>query len=274
MDNLKKYGIKEVCDVTLYELDQYGNPTFPVLYLDSLKTSNLEITAESVDAVGGKGASKLLTWDYGRDITINITDALFSMKSLWTSLKGYASDGGLVRHILQFTGTTVPETFEGPNGQEYIIPTMFTRIYDMDGNQVTTDQLVEDQSYYYCFMVGGDSVQGITISATSFSKNYYFVGDTYARDSVTNKDSYCQFIIPKFCIDAGGTITLEADGEPTTFDFTGRALYTKGKPVVKIVLYDVDDGPSGDGVPIESSDNLLLIDQLDRQLIVEFSQGD
>ena len=42
---LDKYGIKEVADVTFYEL-QNGQPTNPVLYLDTLKVSTIEQTAE------------------------------------------------------------------------------------------------------------------------------------------------------------------------------------------------------------------------------------
>lgn len=52
---LDRYGIKEVCDFTLYALDNSGKPTNPVLYLDSLKVSTMEQTAENTSARGGKG---------------------------------------------------------------------------------------------------------------------------------------------------------------------------------------------------------------------------
>ena len=79
---LDRYGIKEVADVTFYKINADGTPGEPVLFLDTLKVSTIEQTAESVDARGGKGNPKLITWDYGKEITVNIEDALFSPKSM------------------------------------------------------------------------------------------------------------------------------------------------------------------------------------------------
>lgn len=79
---LDRYGIKEVADVTFYEINEDGTPGKPVLFLDTLKVSTIEQTAEQVDARGGKGNPKLITWDYGKEISVNIEDALFSPKSM------------------------------------------------------------------------------------------------------------------------------------------------------------------------------------------------
>ena len=79
---LDRYGIKEVADVTFYKINTDGSRGDPVLYLDTLKVSTIEQTAESVDARGGKGNPKLVTWDYGKEITVSIEDALFSAKSM------------------------------------------------------------------------------------------------------------------------------------------------------------------------------------------------
>ena len=80
---LDRYGIKEVADVTFYEIDQItGAAGKPVLYLDTLKVSTIEQTAESSDARGGKGNPKLISWDYGKEITVSLEDALFSAKSM------------------------------------------------------------------------------------------------------------------------------------------------------------------------------------------------
>ena len=79
---LDKYAIKEVADVMFYELDSKGAPSAPVLYLDTLKTSTLSQSSETVDARGGKGNVKLLTWDTNKELTIEMEDAVFSAKSL------------------------------------------------------------------------------------------------------------------------------------------------------------------------------------------------
>lgn len=80
---LDRYGIKEVADVTFYEIDEAtGKAGKPVLYLDTLKVSTIEQTAETADARGGKGNPKLISWDYGKEITVSLEDALFSAKSM------------------------------------------------------------------------------------------------------------------------------------------------------------------------------------------------
>ena len=79
---LDRYGIKEVADVTFYEIGTDGNPGAPVLYLDTLKVSTIEQTAENAEARGGKGNPALISWDYGKEITVTLEDALYSAKSL------------------------------------------------------------------------------------------------------------------------------------------------------------------------------------------------
>ena len=84
MSLLDRYGLKEVADVTFYELDpaDHSQPGKPVLYLDTLKVSTVEQTAENAEVRGGKGNAALMAWDYGKEITVNLEDALFSGKSL------------------------------------------------------------------------------------------------------------------------------------------------------------------------------------------------
>ena len=79
---LDRYGIKEVADVTFYSINADGTRGAPALYLDTLKVSTIEQTAETSDARGGKGNPKLISWDYGKEINVTIEDALFSSKSM------------------------------------------------------------------------------------------------------------------------------------------------------------------------------------------------
>ena len=82
MNILDRYGIKEVADVTFYDINADGSPKTPVLYLDTLKVTTIEQTAEETEARGGKGNAALIAWDYGKEINVTIEDALFSAKSM------------------------------------------------------------------------------------------------------------------------------------------------------------------------------------------------
>jgi hypothetical protein len=74
-----KFGIKEVADVTFTPLDTTNTKT---LTFDTLKVSNLEFTAEEAFARGGKGNPKLIAWDYNREATLTLQDALLSIDTL------------------------------------------------------------------------------------------------------------------------------------------------------------------------------------------------
>ena len=100
------FGIKEVCDVAFYNVNKVtesaGTLTItedPLFILDTLKVSNIENTAEQSDAKGGKGNAPLLTWDYGREITISLQDAILSEKTLSLMFEGDASAADKVIEI-------------------------------------------------------------------------------------------------------------------------------------------------------------------------------
>ena len=90
MNPFEQYGIKEVANVTFFSKEIIGDlvvPT-PVLFLDTLKISTAEQTGEKVAARGGYGNSKLMSWSFGKEITVKLEDALFSPASLSLALGG------------------------------------------------------------------------------------------------------------------------------------------------------------------------------------------
>ena len=109
----KKFGIKEVADVGFYEVGAVTvNGTTitatkdPVLKFDTLKVSTIEMTAESSEARGGKGNPALISWDYGREITVNLEDALLSMDTLSHLFEGVANaDDVITINANKFPGT-------------------------------------------------------------------------------------------------------------------------------------------------------------------------
>ena len=109
----KKFGIKEVADVGFYDIDAItvnsGTITAskaPVLKFDTLKVSTIEMTAENSEARGGKGNPALISWDYGREITVNLEDALLSMDTLSHLFEGKANEDDVITiNANKFPGT-------------------------------------------------------------------------------------------------------------------------------------------------------------------------
>ena len=82
----ERYGIKEVANVYFEALKDAEDGSYAlgdiVLYLDTLKVSTVETTANTTDARGGWGNSKLVSWDFGKEINVNLEDAVISWEEM------------------------------------------------------------------------------------------------------------------------------------------------------------------------------------------------
>ena len=232
---LDRYGIKEVADVTFYALDTNEQPTHPVLYLDTLKVSTIEQTAEEATANGGKGNAPLIVWDYGKEITVTLEDALFSPKSL--AMMFGDADGVNTDKTEKIRKTVHPEAVNADgtvtiNGKNLSGDVTF---YDAEGTEVES----KSGASYAVFMFQPSDIQRIDVSANSFPGTYYVTGDTYARSEANGVDEFFQFIIPKAKVQSENTITMEADGDPSVFNMSLKVLRPKNGVMMKLVKYDV-----------------------------------
>lgn len=223
--------------VTFYDVNNDGSRGAPVLYLDTLKVSTIEQTAEEAEARGGKGNPPLIIWDYGKEITVTLEDALFSVKSMAIMFgDGTADDLTTITKTKTFKGTTVPTQYDIPGGKTVSITS--STIYDATGSVVTSGSLQEGVTYFQTFdlNVTGSSIE---ISAQTFPGTYYVTGDTYARSETTGKDEFFQFIIPKAKVQSENTITLEAEGDPSVFNMNLRVMRPADGVMMKLVKYDL-----------------------------------
>ena len=275
MNILDRYGIKEVADVTFYDLNSDGSPKHPVLYLDTLKVTTIEQTAEEAEARGGKGNAALIAWDYGKEITVTIEDALFSAKSMAImfgngTVREYNGNTAFIMKTEQFvsTGGTVPSAnpgadsagwkyqYSGPDGKLYT--KVNPKFYDAEGNVLAAGATLTAQQTYFCsydLKVDGAVIE---ISANSFPGTYYVTGDTYARAEATGKDEFFQFIIPKAKVQSENTITLEAEGDPSVFNMNLKVLRPADGVMMKLVKYDLVDGNTGTSLNSEMYHNHFL----------------
>ena len=236
---LDRYGIKEVADVTFYDVNDDGSRGAPVLYLDTLKVSTIEQTAEEAEARGGKGNPPLIIWDYGKEITVTLEDALFSVKSMAIMFGDGTADAlTTITKTQTFKGTTAPTQYTIPGGKTVSITS--STIYDATGSVVPTNSLQADTTYFQTFnlTVTGSSIE---ISAQTFPGTYYVTGDTYARSETTGKDEFFQFIIPKAKVQSENTITLEAEGDQSVFNMNLRVMRPADGVMMKLVKYDLGE---------------------------------
>ena len=280
---LDKYAIKEVADVMFYELDSKGAPSAPVLYLDTLKTSTLSQSSEVVDARGGKGNVKLLSWDTNKELTLELTDALFSAKSLGIMFGGNMIDKGDEQEVLKTLKTSEVSTLSGSGGATYWKFSIKDASYAIDKTKCTyfkyntgevdpspvtyssTAPSADDFDFVTFDLLDAVAVdatgapgsakvvsKGITIDITSnFNSNtYYITGDTYARNFQSGQDEFLQFIVPKGKVSAEDvSLTMEADGDPAEFTMTVQCLKANDGSMVKLVKYSLGEEAGDDAIP-------------------------
>lgn len=242
--------------MTFYHIGSTGMPEYPVLYLDTLKVSTIEQTAEQAEARGGKGNPPLIIWDYGKEINVTLEDALFSAKSMAImfgngQVKTYGGEKAYIMKTEQFTATATElptaeksvsgwsNIFTGPDGKTYKKEN--PKFYDAEGKNMTGQQLEVGQKYFCSYDLKATGAV-IEISANSFPGTYYAVGDTYARSEVTGEDEFFQFIIPKAKVQSENTITLEAEGDPSVFNMSLRVMRPADGAMMKLVKYSLTGG--------------------------------
>ena len=240
MNILDRYGIKEVADVTFYEIADNGEAGAPVLYLDTLKVSTIEQTAENTSARGGKGNPELISWDYGKEITLTLEDALFSAKSMALMYGVDIKDTGDFANENEILKTVKPSqvSTDGSkitiNGQAFTVSGSVT-YYDANGDTTGKETAV------YATAKIAVSGQKIVISSDKFPETYYVTGDTYARSETTGKDEFFQFIIPKAKMQSEVTLTMEAEGDPSTFNMSLKVLRPANGEMMKLVKYSLPE---------------------------------
>ena len=278
-----------VSNIKVRKINKTVNRYVPVLFLDTLKVSTLEQTAEQTAATGGKGNGQLIIWDYGKEITLTLQDALYSPASMSAMLGSYEGNDftkGVkeTKRIDRTEKCVAKRSFIVPAGNSKGVPSEgenTTQAVYIDLNTMQPYQdgapIAEGEVYlkWTRSIAYGDNSLGntIEISAEKFPGTYKVVGDTYARSKATGEDQRFQFVIPQAKMSSEQTITLEAEGDPTVFDMTLTVLRPDDGVMVKLIQYDVvENEEENDGsTMVKDTENLNLLD--DAEMFKVSSEG-
>lgn len=186
------YGIKEVADVKFYEVQD-----------------NVTIGELSVKTINGQ-AVLFETHDTTTE-QIGTNEARFKEKFLFDSLK--------VSNIEVASEDTYAQGGKGN-------PKLIGWSYGKEVTFTMEDALINPATL--ALWLGGKegdaATTSITIDSNSFPKSYFIVGITTMRSYDTGNDEPFVFVIPKAHIQVNGTVTMEAEGDPSTFEMTIDAL--------------------------------------------------
>jgi len=186
-------------DVTFYDTVT-GKP---VLFYDTLKMSNIENTAEETSARGGKGNTKLLSWDFNREATMAIQDALLSTRSFELLSGNKVTSGQAKIHMRQSTvwengvnkGTLYPLTGSG-TGE---IQLAFTP------SETAANILV-----YLADDDGGTPLTGATLAGTTLT-----VASAASKNVV---------VYYTYNVNSAETYLITSDSFPSTYKVVGKCI--------------------------------------------------
>ena len=261
-----KFGVRECANITFKATsDRYvANKLFkagqPVLYIDSAKTSTLEGASTTVYATGGRGNTRLISWEGEKTLTFTVEDALLSPISFaMLSGAGLFSQAGVDNtvHVHMTTQTTIGagETDGalkidltnalGENEKVDATAPIFIAIADTDGSITgdildTTGLAVDTNGKIITGITGGEvgkpvfvdyyitkesaKVDELQIDAEHFAGYYYVEADTLFRRQSDGVDLPANITLPNVKIQSNFTFAMASTGDPSTFTFTMDAL--------------------------------------------------
>ena len=280
-----KFGVREICNVVFRAKDtmKIGSATFakgqPVLFMDSAKTSTLESAATSVYAQGGRGNTRLVTWEGEKTLTFTVEDALlspisFAMLSGAGVVKGTAGGNGKV-HVHMTTTTTVGDSgkvdltsalgatdticktapifiMEVEKDDGSLTGKIFTATIDTNAKSLIITEDVPAAAtpimVDYYVLKDAAKVTELQIDAEKFAGYFYVEADTLFRAQKDGKDYPANITLPNVKIQSNWTFTMASTGDPSTFTFTMDAMpgYTYFDQTKKVlcVIQVVEDSNS------------------------------
>lgn len=243
MNIFDQYGIKEVADVTLYSIhkkkDGSGDVYYvPALYLDTLKISSVEKTAENVWAQGGLGNSRLICWDYGKTINVTLEDALCTPASLGMCWGGVLSSdwkNGRVEHDMGITWN-----------KNYVdkISRMEKAFYPRNDRETSTISYLLPQSKEDMEITKLDGIirNSKVVDGTKVSGFGYVGNRTYKWNMAIESDMKSIAVVPETFFDVYGNSypiskktsigikTVSSGVESGVDDFKYEVFYAVGEP--------------------------------------------
>ena len=287
-----QFGVREICDVVFKaKTGGFLNKVKkeypyaagePILYIDSAKTSTVEGAGTTVYAQGGRGNSRLISWEGEKTLTFTVEDALlseigFAVLSGAQLFKYDGSEGNKTKvhmtskAVVGTTGTpatTVIDLTDALGADEVICSTAPVFVMVMkDGSIVKkltnlaisgktltgiADDYVNETVFVDYYVEKATKVTELTIDAENFAGYYYVEASTLFRRQSDGKDLPAELIFPNVKIQSNFTFTMASSGDPSTFTFTMDAMpgYTRFDKTKKVlcVMNIIDDTAADDNV--------------------------
>lgn len=156
------------------------------MYLNTLKVSTIEQSADSVSARGGHGNPELIAWDFGKEITVNLEDALYTPASqslMW--------GGKFSVKKTKIYGVWNPYIYpvDRYGKQIYAIRTVIEDAAAYDTGNWTINVFIDGQSYHFVVPLGtGNMIEKVSDEEIPIPE--YAVGHDYVWFTAIDGEDY------------------------------------------------------------------------------------
>lgn len=292
-----RFGVREICDVVFKaKADmRIGTTQFkkgqPVLYIDSAKTSTIEGAATSVYATGGKGNTRLITWEGEKTLTFTVEDALlspigFSILSGAGLFKKAGEQVHVHNTVAAYMGTDGKIDLADALGKDVVDETAPIFVMETADDGSLTGALLDGfaiadegkslqgaavdngKNVFVDFYVVKDAakVDELQIDAANFGGYYYVEASTLFRRQIDGVDLPAEITLPNVKIQSNFTFSMASTGDPSTFTFTmdampGYTLFDATKKVLCVMqVIDPDEKVYEDhSVMLHKDDEEILL---------------
>ena len=202
------FGVREVCDLIFTKVSGVGPTSFRI---DTAKMSTIESASTTVYAQGGRGNSRLRTWEGEKTLTFTVEDALLTLESFYA-----------------LTGATV-ETGSNSGVKFKVYPNSFAGTYEITATTLFRDEKgIDHDATIYIPNAKLQTTLNLSMAPTGDPSTFTFTFDAMPSSKQTDNkllfsldingaDGADTMVVPS----AGTTTYVVLDG--TTYSITGTS---------------------------------------------------
>lgn len=253
MNLFDQYGIHEVANVTIESIhkkkDGSGDIYYvPALYLDTLKVSTIEKSAENTWAQGGVGNSRLISWDYGKTINLSLEDALVTPANLGLCWGGILSadwknanveiDSGL--RSMECANERISRTEKAFYPRNDTVNATISHLLPRDGKE----DIFYDQSGDPVFLQRSSVLDGVNVKGFGYvnSKPYkwFLEIETAVKSVAVVPDRFFSIYGKSYPIKRRQTVAINQPSESFKYEIIylrGYDKYNDESPTARIIYH-------------------------------------
>lgn len=208
------FGVREVCDLVFTKQSGIGPTIFKI---ETAKMSTIESASTTVYAQGGRGNSRLRTWEGEKTLTFTVEDALITLESFYA-----------------LTGATVAAGSN--NGVKFnVYPNSFAGTYSINATTLFRDEKgIDHDATIYIPNAKLQTTLNLSMAPTGDPSTFTFTFD--AMPSAVSSDNKLLFSLDINGADGADTMVIPSAGTTTYVVLDGETYSITGtSPKLKAV---------------------------------------